>query len=110
LPYSLTKPTLIYVPRSRKVDDPVSRQLMALADPTRRTVYEIVRTRPSSVAAVTGELSISQPAVSQHLKVLALAGLVTVTPDGARRIYRAEGRGLTPLRAWVDGLWDGASP
>lgn len=95
------------VPRTRSAgSDPVSRQLAALADPTRRAVYEIVRNTPASVSTVTGQLPISQPAVSQHLKVLADAGLVRATPQGARRIYRAEGHGLAPLRGWLDQMWD----
>ena len=82
------------------------RQLMALANPTRRAVYDIVRAQPSSVGAVTAELPVSQPAVSQHLRVLVEAGLVSATPVGAKRVYTADRTGIADLRAWIDGLWD----
>jgi DNA-binding transcriptional ArsR family regulator len=84
----------------------VGSQLTALADPTRRSIYELIRAAPSSVRELTDHLPISQPAVSQHLKVLSAAGLVTAVPDGARRIYRLDPEGIAQLRAWIDVLWD----
>lgn len=84
----------------------VGSQLVALADPTRRSIYELIREAPSSVRELTDHLPISQPAVSQHLKVLSAAGLVTAIPDGARRIYRIDPEGIAQLRAWIDVLWD----
>lgn len=81
-------------------------QLVALADPTRRSIYELIRTVPSSVRELTDKLPISQPAVSQHLAMLRSARLVTATPDGARRVYSADPEGVAQLRAWVDSLWD----
>lgn len=81
-------------------------QLVALADPTRRSIYELIREAPSSVRELTDHLPISQPAVSQHLKVLRAAGLVTAIPDGARRVYRVDPTGVAPLREWVNALWD----
>ena len=81
-------------------------QLVALADPTRRSIYELIREAPSSVRELTDDLPISQPAVSQHLKVLRAAGLVTSTPDGARQIYSVDPAGVAQLRAWIDELWD----
>ena len=84
----------------------VGAQLVALADPTRRSIYELIREAPSSVRELTDHLPISQPAVSQHLKVLSVAGLVTSVPDGARRIYRVDPAGVAQLRAWIDALWD----
>lgn len=84
----------------------VGSQLVALADPTRRSIYELIREAPSSVRELTDHLPISQPAVSQHLKVLNAAGLVTAIPDGARRIYRVDPAGVAQLRAWIDALWD----
>lgn len=84
----------------------VGLQLAALGDPTRRSIYELVRAAPSSVRELTDSVPISQPAVSQHLKVLSAAGLVTAVPVGARRIYRIDPDGLAQLRAWIDGLWD----
>lgn len=84
----------------------VDRQLSALADPTRRAVYDIVRATPSSVTAVAKQLPVSQPAVSQHLRVLAEANLVVATPSGARRIYRADPSGVKILRSWIEELWE----
>ena len=80
--------------------------LSALADPTRRRVFERVAEGPASVAEITRGLPISQPAVSQHLKVLREAGLVTGTAKGASTIYRIDPAGLGPLRAWIDRFWD----
>ncbi len=84
----------------------VGLQLTALADPTRRTIYELIRHSSSSVRELTDQMPISQPAVSQHLQVLSSAGLVTATPMGTRRIYSADPEGVALLRAWVDTLWD----
>lgn len=80
--------------------------LTALADPTRRRVFERLAEGPASVAEITRSLPVSQPAVSQHLKVLREAGLVTGTPKGASTIYRIDPAGLGPLRAWIDRFWD----
>jgi DNA-binding transcriptional ArsR family regulator len=84
----------------------VGPQLVALADPTRRSIYDLIREAPSSVRELTERLPISQPAVSQHLRVLDSAGLVNVTPQGTRRIYAANPDGVAALRAWIDTLWD----
>jgi DNA-binding transcriptional ArsR family regulator len=78
---------------------------VALADPTRRLIFERVADRPSSVANLARAVPVSQPAVSQHLKVLKAAGLVRDTPQGARRIYSIDPAGLGPLRAWLDRFW-----
>jgi DNA-binding transcriptional ArsR family regulator len=80
--------------------------LSALADPTRRRVFERLAERPASVAEITRSLPVSQPAVSQHLKVLREAGLVAGTPKGASTIYRIDPAGLGPLRAWLDRFWE----
>ena len=80
--------------------------LEALADPTRRAIFDIVRARSSSVREITDELPVSQPAVSQHLKVLRDVGLVTVTTVGRRHIHRADRRGIAVLREWINSLWD----
>jgi DNA-binding transcriptional ArsR family regulator len=80
--------------------------LVALADPTRRRVFERVAAGPASVAEITRGMTISQPAVSQHLKALREAGLVSGTPKGASVIYRIDPAGLGPLRAWLDQFWD----
>ena len=80
--------------------------LTALADPTRRQVFERLAAAPASVAEITRGLTVSQPAVSQHLKVLREAGLVVGTPRGASTIYRIDPAGLAPLRQWLDRYWD----
>jgi DNA-binding transcriptional ArsR family regulator len=82
--------------------------LTALADPTRRRVFERLKTGPRPVGAIARGLPVSRPAVSQHLKVLKAAGLVTDRPEGARRVYYIDPRGLGALRAWLDQFWDEA--
>lgn len=84
----------------------VGPQLSALADPTRRRIFELVSAEPRSVREITDSIPVSQPAVSQHLRVLLDAGLVAKTPVGARRVYRARGDGLEALRSWLDAMWD----
>jgi DNA-binding transcriptional ArsR family regulator len=79
--------------------------LNALADPTRRAIFERVGAAPGAVGEIAAGLPVSRPAVSQHLKVLKEAGLVTDTPDGTRRVYRLDPRGLGALRDWLDGFW-----
>ena len=79
--------------------------LTALADPTRRRIYERVRVRPHSVGELAKVARISQPAASQHLRVLKKARLVTADADGARRLYRANQTGLADLRKYVESLW-----
>ena len=80
----------------------------ALADPTRRTVFERLADGPRAVGELAEGLPVSRPAVSQHLKVLKEAGLVTDRPDGARRVYQIDPQGLGQLRAWIDRFWDDA--
>lgn len=80
----------------------------ALADPTRREVFERLAQGPRSVGALAAGLPVSRPAVSQHLKVLKAAGLVTDRPQGARRVYQIDPQGLGQLRAWLDRFWDQA--
>lgn len=79
--------------------------LEALADPTRRAVLDLVRQRPRSVTEIAAELPVSRPAVSQHLRTLKSARLVTDRPDGTRRIYSLDPNGLAELRDYVDRLW-----
>lgn len=81
--------------------------LAALADPTRRAVFEALAAAPAPVGALAERLPVSRPAVSQHLKVLSDAGLVTVRAEGTRRIYAVRPEGLKELRDWLDGFWDG---
>lgn len=77
----------------------------ALADPTRRAVFERLVTGPQTVGALAVELPVSRPAVSQHLKVLKDAGLVTDQAKGTSRIYRVDPRGLGQIRRWLDEQW-----
>jgi len=79
--------------------------LAALADPTRRAVYEALVRKPQPVGGLAHGVDVSRPAVSQHLKVLRAAGLVGVTPKGTSNIYYAEKNGLAALRGYLDGLW-----
>ena len=82
------------------------RTLEALADPTRRTVFERLRRGPLPVGKLAEGLDVSRPAVSQHLRVLENAGLVRARQEGTRRIYAIELAGLEELRTWLDGFWD----
>ncbi|WP_424627368.1 ArsR/SmtB family transcription factor [Bradyrhizobium sp. SYSU BS000235] len=77
----------------------------ALADPTRRRVLERLGGGAASVSDIASGLPVSRPAVSQHLKVLKEAGLVTDRPDGTRRIYQIDPKGLGTIRAWLDQFW-----
>ena len=83
-----------------------NRALSALADPTRMAVFERVAERPRGVGELADGLPVSRPAVSQHLKVLKEAGLVTAEKQGRARIYRIDPQGLGALRAWLDQQWD----
>lgn len=79
--------------------------MAALSDPTRRAVLEALADGPRAVGDLAGDLPVTRPAVSQHLRVLLDAGLVTVRAEGTRRFYAADPRGLQALRAWLDGFW-----
>jgi DNA-binding transcriptional ArsR family regulator len=82
--------------------------LTALADPTRRAIFERLADRPSAVGELAGELPVSRPAVSQHLKVLKDARLVVDRREGTRRIYQLDPDGLRDLRGYLDHFWDQA--
>lgn len=79
--------------------------LESLADPTRREILDLVRTKPSSVKELADQLPVSRPAVSQHLKILKEAGIVTSHPDGTRRVYTVTPDGFEVLRQWLDIMW-----
>jgi len=85
-----------------------SQALAALADPTRRLIFERLAAGPLAVGALASTLPVSRPAVSQHLAVLKSAGLVVDRAAGTRRVYYIDPRGLGALRAWLDRFWDGA--
>lgn len=80
-------------------------QLAALGDPTRRTIFELVAERPRSVAEITNKVTVSQSAVSQHLRVLRESRLVCAEPKGASNVYHVDPHGLGQMRAWLDRFW-----
>jgi DNA-binding transcriptional ArsR family regulator len=82
--------------------------MAALADPTRREVFERLRRGPRPVGELARDLPVSRPAVSQHLRVLKEAGLVSERREGARRLYNVNGAGLEELREYIDGFWGDA--
>jgi DNA-binding transcriptional ArsR family regulator len=82
--------------------------LTALADPTRRSIVEALADGPLPVGELARRLPVTRPAVSQHLKVLKHAGLVSERAAGTRRLYRLDPRGLAEVRAWLDRFWDRA--
>ncbi|AKF04436.1 Transcriptional regulator, ArsR family protein [Sandaracinus amylolyticus] len=78
----------------------------ALGDPTRRAVFTRLRRGPRSVGEIAQGMDVSRSAVSQHLKVLKAARLVTDRAEGTRRLYAVDERGIEQLRDWLDGFWD----
>ena len=80
----------------------------ALGDPTRRAIFEQLSAGPRSVGEIAEHLPVSRPAVSQHLRVLKEAGLVTERKDGTRRIYGVEPKAIADLRAYFDSFWEQA--
>jgi DNA-binding transcriptional ArsR family regulator len=82
--------------------------LAALADPTRRSVFENLRAGPRSVGDLASGLPVSRPAVSQHLRILKDAGLVRERREGTRNFYSVDGDGLADLREYFEGFWDEA--
>ncbi len=80
--------------------------LGALADPTRRAIFERLAERPSAVGELAAGLPVSRPAVSQHLKVLKRAGLVSDRAAGTRRIYEIDPSGIEALRRYLDHFWN----
>jgi DNA-binding transcriptional ArsR family regulator len=77
----------------------------ALGDHTRRAIVACLAERPRAVRELADELPVSRPAVSQHLKVLKDAGLVTERAAGTRRIYRLNPAGVAALRDQLDAFW-----
>src|SRR3954469_21824768 len=82
--------------------------LTALGDPTRRAIFESLAGGPLSVGELAAELPVSRPAVSQHLKVLKEAGLVSDRAEGTRRLYRVDPGGVAAMRDYFDQLWNQA--
>ena len=82
--------------------------MTALSDPTRRLVFERILNAPRPVAAIAEGLPVSRPAVSQHLKVLKEARLITERRNGTRRLYAANPQALGELRAAIEAMWQEA--
>jgi DNA-binding transcriptional ArsR family regulator len=82
--------------------------MAALADPTRRAVFERLRRGPRPVVEIARGLPVSRPAVSQHLRVLKEAGLVQERREGTRRFYSVNGDGLADLREYFEEFWQEA--
>ena len=80
----------------------------ALADPTRRHIFEALREQPKTVGSLAESQPVSRPAVSQHLKVLVSARLVSVEPQGNRRLYSIKRDGLEDLRRYLESFWSDA--
>ena len=83
-----------------------ARAFVALADPTRRLVFERLARQPMSVGRLARGLTVTRPAVSQHLRVLKRAGLVIDREEGTRRIYRIDPHGIEVMRGYLDRFWD----
>lgn len=79
--------------------------LTALADPTRRAIFERLARSPSAVGDLARQMPVSRPAVSQHLKVLKAAGLVSDRPEGTRRVYSIDPAGIAAIRAYFEQFW-----
>ncbi|MDE3239808.1 MAG: winged helix-turn-helix transcriptional regulator [Paracoccaceae bacterium] len=84
---------------------PALQALGALGDPSRRAIFEHLTTREATVTDIADRLPITRSAVSQHLRVLKEAGLVTDHAEGRNRIYRIDPRGIGAMRAWLDTQW-----
>ena len=82
--------------------------IQALGDPTRRSIFERLRCGPRAVGELARELPVSRPAVSQHLRVLKEAGLVTEQRNGTRRIYGVDAQSVAELRDYFDEFWSDA--
>jgi DNA-binding transcriptional ArsR family regulator len=82
--------------------------LDALGDPTRRQIFELLQSGPRSVGDLADHLPVSRPAVSQHLRILEDARLVTHRKNGTRHLYELDAAGVVVLRDWVDAFWNEA--
>ena len=82
--------------------------LAAIGDPTRRAIFELLAEGPTPVGELAARLPVSRPAVSQHLRVLKAAGVVSDRAAGTRRLYQLEPDGVAAMRAYLDRFWDQA--
>ena len=85
-----------------------SERFAALADPTRREIFEKLARKPLAVSEIADGLPVSRPAVSQHLKVLKDAGLVTMHTVGTRNVYQIDFRAIATMRDYLDRFWNKA--
>jgi len=85
-----------------------SERFAALADPTRREIFERLARKPLAVGEIAEGLPVSRPAVSQHLKILKAAGLVTMHSEGTRNVYQIDFRAIAAMRAYLDRFWNKA--
>ena len=83
-------------------------QMTALGDPLRRQIVELLSRKPSSVQQIADQLPVTRSAVSQHLRVLSQAELVSHKVQGTRHVYYIDAEGLRKVRAYLDKLWEGA--
>ena len=86
----------------------MTNQFAALADPTRREIFEKLSKHALSVGELAAELPVTRPAVSQHLKVLKDAGLVDVRQEGTRNVYAVDPKGVETMRRYLDRFWSSA--
>lgn len=84
------------------------RAFNALGDPTRRAIFEKLRNRPMAVVDIASGLPVSRPAVSQHLKVLKEAKLISIKTRGAKNIYEVDREGILAMREYLDKFWNEA--
>jgi len=91
-----------------QTDGPAQQSFAALADPTRRVILGLLKKGPSTVGEIAGQLTVSRPAVSQHLKVLKTARLVQEERQGTRHYFGLDPSGFAQLRHEVDGMWQEA--
>ena len=85
-----------------------SERFAALADPTRREIFEKLARRPLAVGEIAEGMAVTRPAVSQHLKILKDAGLVTMHTEGTRNLYQIDFRAIASMRAYLDKFWNKA--
>lgn len=91
-----------------QASQPAVLALSALADPTRRRIFERLSAGPAPVGAIARGLPVTRPAVSQHLRVLKEASLVFDRSEGTKRIYQIDPRGIALIRGWLDAHWGNA--
>jgi DNA-binding transcriptional ArsR family regulator len=84
----------------------VEAALRAIAEPRRREILRLVTGRELAAGEIARQFEVTRPAISQHLRVLEEAGLVSVRRNGTRRLYRARPEGLAELRAFLEDMWD----